>query len=285
MKVVFKGFNYSQDGPGNRLVYHLQGCNMRCPWCSTPEAISVNGCMITDSTPRDEDCPNGAIRNGILDRTVCEDCYNKPCLDIPGSGLRLSCSETDINTLFNDICCCTPLFFESGGVTFTGGEATLQFKELSGLLEKLKDAGIHTALETNGSHPFLPKLFDLIDYLIIDCKHYDNEKHLRVVGTSNKEVLKNISVASASRKQLLVRIPLVNNFNASSGDAKKFLKFFSTLDKDVCDFELLRYHEFAKEKWAKCGLEYNVKDGFVDDNSYSAFAKILSDGGLNLIST
>lgn len=34
-----QGFNYSQDGPGNRLVYHLVGCNMRCPWCSNPEGM------------------------------------------------------------------------------------------------------------------------------------------------------------------------------------------------------------------------------------------------------
>ena len=34
-----KGFNYSQDGPGNRLVYHLAGCNLNCPWCSNPEGL------------------------------------------------------------------------------------------------------------------------------------------------------------------------------------------------------------------------------------------------------
>lgn len=37
-----KGFNYSQDGPGNRFVYHLCGCNMRCPWCSNPEGMTGN---------------------------------------------------------------------------------------------------------------------------------------------------------------------------------------------------------------------------------------------------
>ena len=37
--VFRKGFNYSQDGPGNRLVYHLKGCNLRCPWCSNPEGM------------------------------------------------------------------------------------------------------------------------------------------------------------------------------------------------------------------------------------------------------
>lgn len=38
-----KGFNYSQDGPGNRLIYHLAGCNLFCPWCSNPEGMKQNG--------------------------------------------------------------------------------------------------------------------------------------------------------------------------------------------------------------------------------------------------
>lgn len=43
LRIFQKGFNYSQDGPGNRLVYHLQGCNLRCPWCSNPEGLAHSG--------------------------------------------------------------------------------------------------------------------------------------------------------------------------------------------------------------------------------------------------
>ena len=42
IKVFQRGFNYSQDGPGNRLVYHLRGCNMRCPFCH-------NALLVTDA--------------------------------------------------------------------------------------------------------------------------------------------------------------------------------------------------------------------------------------------
>ena len=34
-----KGFSFAVDGPGNRLVYHLRGCNFRCPWCANPECF------------------------------------------------------------------------------------------------------------------------------------------------------------------------------------------------------------------------------------------------------
>ena len=39
LRIFKKGFSFAVDGPGNRLVYHLRGCNFRCPWCANPECF------------------------------------------------------------------------------------------------------------------------------------------------------------------------------------------------------------------------------------------------------
>ena len=147
MKVLQKGFNYSQDGPGNRLVYHLQGCNFRCKWCSNADSIPM-------SNPRAKDYTVDEIENEVLRSRM--------------------------------------MFFDGGGVTFTGGEATLQSKELELILKKLKADGVNTCMETNGSYAKLPELAGSIDVLIIDLKHFDDDKHRYWTGASNAATKRNL---------------------------------------------------------------------------------------------
>ena len=56
MRIFQKGFHFGQDGPGNRLVYHLQGCNMHCIWCSNPEGMEVGGGMEYDAETLLNEC-------------------------------------------------------------------------------------------------------------------------------------------------------------------------------------------------------------------------------------
>lgn len=62
LRVFQRGFNFSQDGPGNRLVFHLQGCNLRCPWCSNPEGLTMEGGWV--ATP--EALSEEAIRSRLM---------------------------------------------------------------------------------------------------------------------------------------------------------------------------------------------------------------------------
>ena len=240
LKIFGKGFNFSQDGPGNRLVYHLKGCNMRCPWCSNPEGMSAN---------------SGDFYTLSVDEIVAE--------------AQLS----------------APMFFENGGVTFTGGEATLQFEELLSVAKKLRKKGISVAIETNGTHQKLPELFEFLNHLIIDLKHPSSEIHKKITGVSNEITKQNILKAAKSGVDLLVRIPLIGGFNSSKDEAKDFVEFFKSVNCKNLKIEVLKYHEYGKDKWEKCGLEYTMKDAFVTENQRTELENALKNAGITVIRT
>jgi pyruvate formate lyase activating enzyme len=150
MKIALfqKGFNYGQDGQGNRLVYHLQGCNLRCPWCANPEGMAPEApLMATPALLTESCCPHGAAGEGRLDRSVCRRCQDRACLTTCQSA-AISCPGwlADVDELADEALRCRPMFFDGGGVTFTGGEPTMQRSALHALLTKLKSAGIHTCI-------------------------------------------------------------------------------------------------------------------------------------------
>ena len=104
IRIFQKGFNYAQDGTGNRLVLHLQGCNMHCPWCSNPEGMPLNGVLLTEKEWLDESCcPKGAVKDGVLDRGICASCLEKPCVNrYRQKGIRLSCQEYSTEELLQE---------------------------------------------------------------------------------------------------------------------------------------------------------------------------------------
>lgn len=234
MKILQKGFNYSQDGPGNRLVYHLQGCNFRCKWCSNPESMSSDGVNVKNYT---------------------------------------------VDELFDEVRRSRMMFFDGGGVTFTGGECTLQHKELTELLKKLQAEGINTAIETNASSPHLTDIAENVDYLIADFKHYDTDVHRKWIGVGNEAVKANLEKIFASGRQIHIRIPLINNVNT---EPTGFVNYFKQFDTENAVFEFLAYHEFGKDKWTQ---EYEIKDGFVSDETVAEFKRLFIANGLKVIST
>ena len=233
MRIFQKGFNFSQDGPGNRLVYHLQGCNMRCIWCSNPEGMNFNGGK-----------------------------------------------EYSVQEIFDECKRSKLMFFSGGGVTFTGGEATMQYEELTELLKLLKSENIHTCIETNGTNEKLCELLEYIDYLIMDFKHYDSDILKKYTGIGNETIRKNFESNCKSGRQQHIRIPLINGINTDNiqGFAQYFSKFNTS--NTVCEF--LPYHEYGKEKWKE---EYKVKNGFVSVETLKKFKKIFIDYDLKLITT
>lgn len=282
MRIFQKGFNYSQDGDGNRLVYHLQGCNMACPWCANPEGMRPEGVLVADGEWLLESiCPHGAIKGIKVDRSFCEKCGDRACITRHKTkGMYLSYEEVSVREILEEVRDNEMMFYDGGGVTFTGGEASVQFEELCEVLKGLKALGIHTAIETNGTHPGLPELFPLTDQLIMDCKLCDSEKHQRWTGVPNERILKNIRRAAALHPCLHVRVPLIGGVNDSPKDRNEFLSFFKEIKGEHVTFEVLAYHEFGKKKWAQCGQEYRMtKEAYVKEEVLLAFRRQIADMG------
>ena len=287
IKVFQKGFNYSQDGRGNRLVWHLQGCNMRCPWCANPEGMDPAGVLMTDPDWLKESCcPKGAVTEGALDREQCRVCTDRPCINgMRQKGIRLSFREYDTEEIVRECVSSQPMFFDGGGATFTGGEMSLQFEAGRELLDGLGRAGIHRCVETNGSHPKVEELFGLVDEWIMDLKHTDPEKHRQWLGIGNEAIIRTVQAACRRHPDVLIRIPLMPGFNDSPEDARAFTEFLAPLSGTNVRAEVLTYHEFGKGKWAQCGMTYQMKSGRITPEQRSYLENRLREAGLKVVRT
>lgn len=285
LKIMRKGFNYSLNGTGNRLVFFLQGCDMLCPWCSNPEGLSPDGTILVHQANLPEDvCPNGRITEGKLDRSDCIECTNRECISTSrNEALSFSCTTVDVGDLIAEAQESRSLFFDGGGVTISGGEPTLQFEALKELLTGLKEIGINTAIETNAANPRLPELFPLVRQLIIDFKHDDDEIHTSITGMSNKIIKENIKAALKQHPNVLIRTPLIASFNADPKILHRFVAFFQESGTENARFELLKYHEYGRQKWDSCGLEYTMNKGYISDSLFRSLENIYKKAGLNVI--
>lgn len=276
MIIFEKGFNYSQDGPGNRLVYHLQGCNMRCPWCSNPEGIEVKPPIMTMKgfIPK-EYCDKGAIVDGRLDRNVCFTCNDQYCIQTKNAKIYQKAYEMTVTGMLEEIKSCRPLFFDGGGVTLTGGEVTVQFEEVLQLFKVLKQVGINTAIETNGTHKKLIELMAVTDHVMMDLKHALADKHLEYTGLPIEIVMKNLTDILKTGKEVLLRIPLISGINEN--DAVYFLERLQPVNCKNLNIEFLRYHDYGKDKWKACGYHYTIEDGKIKEEVYQTYLETFKE--------
>ena len=84
------------------------------------------------------------------------------------------------------------MFFENGGVTFTGGEVSFQADAISELCKILKKENISTCIETNASLKETKKLLDIVDFMIADFKSPDKETLKSVTGADIEIIKENL---------------------------------------------------------------------------------------------
>ncbi|MFR0836517.1 MAG: pyruvate formate-lyase-activating protein [Barnesiella sp.] len=152
-------------------------------------------------------------------------------------------------------------FGRRGGITFSGGEPTLQASGLLPLFRRLKEEDIHICLDTNGSvwNRDVEELLLLTDLVLLDIKEYDPVKHQKLTGRSNLRTLKTAEWLESHDKPMWLRYVLVPGYSDFEEDIR-------SVGRDLGDYrmiqrvEILPYHTLGVHKYEAMGIPYLLKD-------------------------
>ncbi len=150
--------------------------------------------------------------------------------------------------------------FSKGGVTISGGEPLLQKKFVIALLTRLKEEGIHTAIDTSGitDPESVKEIYELVDLVLLDLKCTDQEVHKALTGCSNALPIKTLNYLASIDKPIWLRHVLVPGWTAKPELLEELAKLISKVDNMV-RFEFLPFHQMGMYKWEELGQEYKLK--------------------------
>ena len=138
----------------------------------------------------------------------CLYCANPDTIDLKGES-----KETTVDEIVQMAISQRAFFGKKGGITFSGGEPTVQAKELIPLFKRLKEEGIHICLDTNGSiwNEHVEELLQLTDLVLLDVKQFNDERHRALTERSNEQTLKTaewlVSESLKTQTTLMVLLP------------------------------------------------------------------------------
>lgn len=269
----------TEDGPGIRTTVFFKGCSLKCRWCHNPESISPhpqvhwisNQCIACKICV--EVCPQNALffteDGNRIDRTRCDGC-GVCAHECPAGALELLGKTWAVDDLVSELIKDRTYFEKSGGgVTLSGGEATLQASFAFELLKKLKDRGIHTALDTCGmcSRDSLLSLLPHTDLVLFDLKEIDAERHDDFTGAPNDRILENLIQLGNRMKshnqpaELWIRTPIIPDTTDTHENIRGIGRFIAdNLNGLASRWELNAFNNLCRDKYQRLDKIWPYRD-------------------------
>lgn len=278
------------DGWGIRTTVFLKGCPLRCAWCCNPESQRAqpelqvisehcSGCGRCLSQ-----CPAGALALADgrvqVDRDKCDGCGAcvKSCW--PGA-LAIWGRKRTAEEIFAECLRDREFYAQSGGgVTLSGGEATLWPEFCLEMIQRCHQEGIPAAVDTCGQVETERGLEVLrqADLILFDIKGLDPETHCRNTGVRNELILQNLDRLEAWGKEVIVRYPVIPNRNQQeAADIARFLSGLSCVRR----VDLIPYHPYGSGKYEQLGRTYALSETSPSETERQQLLALFQSAGLH----
>ena len=268
--MIFNIQRYStHDGPGIRTVVFLKGCSLGCRWCQNPESRARSEDLLYD--PRlclagCELCQQAApavitrtLEGLIIHRQHVNDSHIAALRDCcPTTALMVCGEEKSVEEIMATVLRDKPFYDRSGGgITLSGGEPF-----------------IHTAVETCLHVPwkYIEPALPFIDLFLADLKHVDEAVFRQWTDGSARRVLDNLQRLAQAGKNIIIRVPLIQGFNASEADITAITDFAADRLR-VSEIHFLPYHTLGMNKYQLLSQPYTAPDKPLDAPELLAFAQ------------
>ena len=168
-------------------------------------------------------------------------------------------------------------YIKNGGVTFSGGEPCLQAEFVAEVAARVREKGLHVALDTCGEidSPAVDRLLELTDLVLLDIKMTTEEDYHRYTGGSLARAMAFLEKLERLGKDTWIRHVVVPTVNDSEEDVKRLaslIRPFSCIKR----VELLPFKKLCVEKYRALGIEFPFAAlPQMDAERLAALAKLL----------
>ncbi len=280
MRIFAQGWSDNKDAPGQRWIVYLKGCNFHCRYCGNPESIhpAPEVLFYRDRVKAlaPERCCTRQMECASCTTFECVKVWKHPAFELVGEDIPVPELLAKVEAMRHMI----------DGVTFGGGEPTLQIDELLEALDGLRAMGVNTAVESNAGTGAYARIVGVVDYLISDLKAGTYEGYRRLTGSGDETVKRNLRLAAEKQKELLIRIPLIPGYNTPLDELEAMRDFLAELRgmRSELKVQTLRLHHAGAVKYRALRRSYTLED--VEPPSVElqqSFDRMLQEAGLTVL--